>query len=118
MSANNTVEMQNNIVSQTGSAKLALTRDYGTVNLIGTNWISTGWGKGDPSGNTVTLNMTGTVLTGTNPMLDATSHRPVTGSPAIGAAAGTPPKPVVYEFHDPLGVADRATALDLGAFEH
>jgi hypothetical protein len=117
--ANNTVEMQNNIISSTGSAMLALAREYGAVTLLGTNWISTGWHPGNPdTKNAVVVNKKGTVLTGTDPLVDRTTYRPKTGSPAIGAATGTTPTPVSYEFLSPLGVKARATALDLGAFEH
>ena len=115
-SANNTVELQNNIIHQTGSAALKLAGSFGTVNLIGTNWFSTGWGNGDST--SVVVNKTGTVLTGTNPGVDAKTFHLTAGSPAIGTAMGTTPTPVVYQFQSPLGVTARATALDLGAFEH
>jgi hypothetical protein len=88
------------------------------VNIIGTNWISNGWGNGAPNGSSVMVNRTGTVLMGTDPMLDPTTHRPLAGSPAIGAATGTTPHDVMYEFLDPLGVKARASATDLGAYAH
>jgi hypothetical protein len=118
--ANNTIEMQNNIISSTGSAMLALARQHGRVNLIGTNWISSGWHPGDPDAkrNGVAVTKKGTVLTGNDPMIDRRTFRPLPGSPAIGAAKGTTPTPVTYEFLSPLGVKPRSSALDLGAYEH
>ena len=114
----NTVEVQNNIIWQTGGGKIAMGKTLGKVNFVGANWISTGWLNGTSSSSSgVIVNVTGTLLQGTSPGLDA-NYRPATGSPVIGAAAGTTATSVLYEFSAPAGVVGRATAKDLGAFEH
>ncbi|HTP39034.1 MAG TPA: putative Ig domain-containing protein [Steroidobacteraceae bacterium] len=112
----NTVDAQNNILWQSGSGKLLMGKTHGLVNFIGTNWITSGWANGK-TGNTETVNITGTLLQGTSPGLDA-DFRPTTGSPVIGQASGTTATPVLYEFDSPAGVVARPTAKDLGAFEH
>lgn len=114
----NTVEVQNSIIWQSGSAALKLGKNVGKVNFTGRNWISTGWGNGDPyNGSTISVSGQGTLIQGTNPVLDS-ARRPTSSSPVVGQAAGTSKAPVVYEFVSPAGVATRATANDLGAFEH
>jgi hypothetical protein len=128
----NTVDVQNNIIRQTGGARIVMARDIGKINFLGRNWISSGWANGF-SGNTVAVTGQSTLIQGTDPLLScsipaaaAMNCRPATGSPAIGAASGTTPTPVAYSFAGAgetaatatPGVAARSTALDLGAFEH
>lgn len=113
----NTVELRNNIIWHTGTAQMKMAEKLGTLNFLGTNWISSGWGNGDPwNPNGVMVNVLGTLIEGSTPGLNA-SYRPVSGSAAIGRA-GSSPTPVTYEFKTPVGVQTRATAADLGAFEH
>ena len=125
----NTVELRNNIIWQTGGAKLAMTRDIGTVRFVGGNWVSSGWTAG-PSGNTVQVTGAPT-LTGADPRLNcsipataAMNCTPAAGSPVIGAGSGTTATPVSYTFAGAAelpaaavpGVVTRSTANDLGAF--
>jgi hypothetical protein len=113
-----TVEVQNNIMRHSGTATFELARTQGTIKFLGKNWISAGWGNGDPwNPNTVTVIGKSALIEGTNPMLDA-NYRPITASPVIGQATGTTSTPVLYEFIAPAGTTARATALDLGAVEH
>lgn len=118
MSASNVIEASNNILWHTGSAQMMLGGTYGDVRLVGTNWLSTGYGSGDPwNENEVQVTVEGEVLTGTTPGLDE-NFVPSDGSPVIGAADGTLPTDVSYQFVDPVGFAERASANDLGAYEH
>jgi hypothetical protein len=125
----NTVELRNNIIWQTGGAKLAMTRDIGTVSFVGGNWVSSGWAAG-PSGNTVQVTGAPT-LSGTDPKLNcsipataAMNCTPAAGSPVIGAGSGTTATPVSYTFAGAAelpaaavpGVVARGSANDLGAF--
>ena len=113
----NTVEVQNSVL-WASSGRLAMGKSLGKVSFSGGNWISSGWLSGTSSTSSgVVVTTGGTLLAGTSPGLDA-NYRPASGSPVIGAAAGTTPTPVLYEFAAPAGVAARATARDLGAFEH
>jgi hypothetical protein len=112
------VEAQNNIIRHSGSAKFELGKEQGTIRFLGRNWISSGWGKGDPwNRNTVTVVGEDTLIAGANPMLD-NGYRPVAESPVIGRSNGTTPTPVIGEFSDPAGTSVRSAALDLGAREH
>jgi len=85
------------------------------INFIGKNWISSGWGNGNPwIKNSVAVSGASTLIQGTDPMLDA-NYRPIAGSPVIGQAAGVTPTPVANEFTRPAGTTLRASAADLGA---
>jgi hypothetical protein len=125
----NTVEVQNNILWQSGGARLLMGRNLGRVRFVGANWVSSGWGAGE-SPNTVQIEGTPT-LTGATPQINcsipattAMDCSPASGSPVIGAATGSPPQPVLYRVANPgetaataaPGVAARSSTRDLGAF--
>jgi hypothetical protein len=115
LSPHNVVEAQNNVIWQTGSASIRMGKSTGTINFIGRNWISSGWGTGNPwIKNSVAVSGASTLIQGSDPMLDA-DYRPIAGSPVIGQAAGVDPTPVAYEFTRPAGTTARASAADLGA---
>jgi len=112
------VEAQNNIIRHSGSAKFELAKEQGAIRFLGRNWISSGWGKGDPwKRNSVTVAGEDTLIVGGNPMLDK-DYRPAAGSPVIGQANSATATPVISEFSDPAGTSPRPAALDLGAREH
>jgi|HubBroStandDraft_1064217.scaffolds.fasta_scaffold13005_2 hypothetical protein len=100
----------------------------GTINLQNTDWITTGYVASGESGNTVTLNKQGTVLTGTNPgfntdfTLSATSGSPLVGAgvqypPTAPSGAYAPNLQVVGQYANTyIGIVPRANDNDLGAY--
>jgi hypothetical protein len=107
---------------------LELGIDAGTINLQNTDWISTGYVASVESGNTVTLNKQGTVLTGTNPGLNADFTLSATsGSPLVGAGVQYPPSapsPASAQnlqttgqyANTSIGIVTRPNVSDLGAY--
>ena len=100
----------------------------GTINLIDANWITSGYATG-ASGNTITLNKPGTVLTGANPLLNADFTLSATsGSPVLGQATlyptSVPNAPADVTTLQPtdeyantvIGVVPRPNDNDLGAY--
>lgn len=100
----------------------------GTINLQDTDWITTGYVASAESGNTVTLNRQGTVLTGTNPGLNADfTLTASSGSPLIGAGVQYPPTApsgaslpnllVTGQYaNTSIGIVSRPNIHDLGAY--
>jgi hypothetical protein len=101
----------------------------GIINLVDSNWISSGWvGSGEGS-NTVTVNQQGVLLTGTNPLLNADFTPSATsGSQVVGeatayptsvpnSAASVPNLQVVDQYADTtIGIVPRPNVSDLGAY--
>jgi hypothetical protein len=129
----NVVELSNNIIWQSGGARLLMGKTRGVIKFIGGNWISSGWVPGQ-SGNSVEVVGAAALIQGSNPMLScalpsaaAMDCRPRAGSPALGAAIPTPNLPPVLfavagagEKADVAiaGATARTSASDSGAFEH
>jgi hypothetical protein len=100
----------------------------GTVNLVDTNWITTGYVGSGENGETVTLNKTGTVITGTNPLLNAdftlsaTSRSPVVGKGVLypisvpNAAANLTTLQPAAEYENEAQIVTRPNVNDLGAY--
>jgi hypothetical protein len=101
----------------------------GTVNLVDTNWITTGYVGSGENGEAVTLNKTGTVITGTNPLLNADFTLSATsGSPVVGqgilyptsvpdaAATVTTLQPTGEYADTVIGIVARPNVNDLGAY--
>jgi hypothetical protein len=101
----------------------------GTVNLVDTNWISSGYVPSAETGNTVTVNQPGTLLTGATPLLNADFTLSATsGSPVVGQGILYPtsvPNPVANvgtlqptgEYADTvIGIVARPNVNDLGAY--
>jgi hypothetical protein len=100
----------------------------GTINLQNTDWITSGYLASGESGNTVTLNKQGTVLTTTNPGLNADFTLSTTsGSPLVGAGVQYPPTApsgaslpnllVTGQYaNTSIGIVNRPNTHDLGAY--
>jgi hypothetical protein len=100
----------------------------GTINFQDTNWISTPYNVSVESGETVTFNQQGTLLTGTNPLLNsdftlsATSGSPVIGKATLypttvpNAAASVTNLQPKDEYASPEAIVSRPNANDLGAY--
>ena len=102
--------------------------DAGTINLQNTDWLTTGYVASGENGNTVTLNSQGTVLSGTNPGLNADlTLSAASASPLIGAGvpypttapsgASVPNLRVTGQYANTyIGIVARPNASDLGAY--
>jgi hypothetical protein len=100
----------------------------GTINLVDTNWISAGYVGSGENGNAVTLNKTGSVITGSNPGLNADFTLSATsGSPVVGVGVAYPTSvptganlstlQVDHQYaNTTIGVVPRPTESDLGAY--
>jgi hypothetical protein len=100
----------------------------GTINLQNTDWITSGYVGSAESGNTVTLNTQGTVLTGTNPGFNSDfTLSSTSGSPLIGAGVAYPPTApsgadapnlqVIGQYANTyIGIVPRPNTHDLGAY--
>jgi hypothetical protein len=131
-SSEQSVQAANNVVWFTNMAAndiLELGICCGTINLVDTNWISSGYYNGVETGETVTVNQEGTLLTGTSPLLNADFTLSATsGSPLVGvgvayptsvpnAAANLPTLQVTDQYADTsIGVVVRPNVNDLGAY--
>ncbi|WKB53904.1 right-handed parallel beta-helix repeat-containing protein [Eleftheria terrae] len=126
--ARQTVSARGNVIVNRNTAELRLGTDNGTIELAGTNWISSGWLVGDRK-SPVALRRNGYLVLGRDPGLDADA-RPREGSPVIDKATALPPPasgPVAvenlavrYEYSPQGGYVERqrrGKGYDLGAFE-
>ncbi|RZI81830.1 MAG: right-handed parallel beta-helix repeat-containing protein [Rubrivivax sp.] len=103
------VQAQDNIFWRDGSAHLYLGYKNGTVQLVGRNWVSSGWGTGK-RGEHVVVQTQGTVLEGDNPGLDA-EYQPQPDSPVQdqgGSSLASAPTP-----EHVLNIADNFQYLPL-----
>jgi hypothetical protein len=119
----NNIFYWNPAVMDSGAEK-GLLRYFGTANVDGTNWISSGWQNGR-TGFVGTVNVNGTLLTGTAPGFADEAGRDFSltaGSPALDQSTALPVSllPLVNMYKpDADGVARAlvGSAMDLGAFE-
>jgi hypothetical protein len=101
----------------------------GTVNFSDSNWISNGYVASGENGNAVQFNQQGTLLTGTNPLLNsdftlsATSGSPVVGQGVLyptsvpnAAATVTTLQPGAEYANSVIGIVARPNVNDLGAY--
>jgi hypothetical protein len=100
----------------------------GTINLDDTNWVSTGWNSSVEVGNTVTVNQNGSLIQGTNPMLNtdftlsASSGSSVIGhgtpapTSAPNSAVSLPNLQVTDEYYSTANIVSRPNTNDLGAY--
>lgn len=101
----------------------------GTINLQDTNWISSGYSASVETGNSVTLNQQGSLLTGSNPLLNSDFTPSATsGSPVVGVATNYPSsvpnsaasvttlQPAGQYADSTIGIVARPTVNDLGAY--
>ena len=108
-----TVEFRGNIVHRSGSERIQLLGDRGTLNC-GVNWISPGWESVSPAVVTGTANLIGSA--NNEPGLDS-AHRPGSASPCRDIALGEAPR---LQYLDTARGQIRGVvgaAADLGAFE-
>jgi hypothetical protein len=126
------IEAADNIIWFTNNAAndiLELGICCGTINLVDTNWISSGYSASQETGEAVTLNQQGTTLTGTSPSLNADFTLSAnSGSPAIGvgvlyptsvpnaAATVTTLQPTGEYADTVIGIVARPNVKDLGAY--
>jgi hypothetical protein len=116
------VDMRNNVFVMKGTSQLLMLSRTGQLNL-GVNWISAGFANARPD-FTGTVTGGDAVITGTNPMLNA-SFYPLLGSPLIDKAVALPSAVSAYAVtSEYVGSAKSAVrtitgdAPDLGAFEY
>ena len=123
--ADNIIEFTNNAANDVFELGICC----GTINLVDTNWITTGYVASGESGNAVSLNKQGIVLTGTNALLNADFTLSATsGSPVVGqgtlyptsvpnaAASVTTLQPADEYANTVIGIVPRPNVNDLGAY--
>jgi len=117
------VDMRNNVIWSKGTTTFHLLGLAGQA-VVGPNWISTGYVPA-LDGSKATVTVGAGVITGSDPMLDPTTFRPLAGSPVIDkavalAAPAAASYSCSYEYSaTSIGVRrdTHGAAPDLGAFE-
>lgn len=110
-----TVQAQNNVLVSYGDTNYLMLTEQGVLNFVGKNWITTGWQVGNGGGTVNTGS--GTLVAGTDPMLNATTYVPASGSPLLNAGSALTPgslAAITAQFAPPRGTTSRSNN-NLGA---
>lgn len=123
------VVAHSNVFANMQDAFMYLGRARGTIELQGTNWLTTGWGEAGGWQEEVTLIQSGSVIEGADPLFTELFH-PAVGSPLVDGVTSVDvvaPFPAIAanltpsaQFLPPGGSLQRpvqGSAPDLGGFE-